>query len=109
MRRIGLLLMAVALAGCGETTMTTTRAIDPQAAVDVSGTWDGTWSTVDAFRYGRSDGARAKLVQQGGRGGGRLTLPPTRLALSVPEPARDLWLTGWRAEFELSAPHLALR
>ncbi len=109
MRRIGLLLMAVALAGCGATTMTTTRAIDPQGAVDVSGTWDGTWGTIDAFRFGRSDGARAKLVQQGGRGAGRLTLQTTGLALSVPEAVRDLGLTGVRVEFEVSGHDVVMR
>ena len=110
MRRVGLLLIAVALVatGCGATSgaMKTT---DPLSTVDISGKWAGTWKGHEAGGYARTEEARADLLQQGTRGSGRFVLHTTLAVTSVPGAVRDAGLTGARVLFGVSGSEVVLR
>jgi peptidoglycan-associated lipoprotein len=111
MRRVGLLLVAVALAAAGCGTM---QAADstPGAppAVDISGRWVGAWGGYDDVDgLVRRDDATARLVQQGATGTGRLALHTTGVTQAMPETVLDAGLSGVRVEFEVSGSQVVMR
>src|SRR5712692_8677000 len=79
MRRIGLLMIAVALvaAGCASRTSRTTTASAPpvtpppvvkSGGVDVSGKWAGKWIGYGIVDIPRNEDAAAELLQRGSHG-----------------------------------------
>lgn len=111
MRRLGLLLVVVTFAGsgCAATTNTQPVTLDAPPAADVSGKWAGTWVGYDAMGFPRTDDATADLLQQGGRGTGRLVLHTTGIVWSVPDALRDPGLTGARVEFDVAGNDVVVR
>lgn len=111
MRRVGLLLVAVALAAAGCGTMQTAEptATEPPA-VDISGRWVGAWGGYDDVDgLARRDDATARLVQQGATGTGRLALHTTGVTQAMPETVLDAGLSGVRVEFEVSGSQVVMR
>jgi len=112
MRRLGLLLMAVALVATG-CAAATTGAINPPPTgdsgnVDISGKWSGTWRG-HLMDIARTDDATADLLQQGRRGVGRLTLHTTGAVMAVPQAVRNAGLSGVRVAFETSGNEVVMR
>ena len=70
MRRVGPLLMAIALVATGCAAMTTKKISSPPA-VDLSGRWVGAWTGYDFLDIARLEEATADLLQQGARGTGK--------------------------------------
>lgn len=108
MRRVGPLLIAVALVATGCAAMTTKKISSPPA-VDISGSWVGTWTGYDYLDIGRIDLATADLLQQGARGTGKLVLHSIAGTAGVPESLRNAGLTGVRVEFEVSGSEVVIR
>src|SRR2546422_4320177 len=99
-RRVGLLLLAVALAsaGCG----VVGGVFGRRPVVDVSGKWSGTWRGYDVMGLPRSEDATADLRQQGSHGTGRFVLHTTGVAAGMPVEVKDAGLTGLRVRFDIS-------
>ena len=108
MRRVGPLLMAIALVATGCAAMTTKKISSPPA-VDISGRWAGTWTGYDFLDIGRIEEATADLLQQGARGTGKLVLHSSAGTAGVPENLRNAGLTGVRVEFEVSGSEVVMR
>src|SRR2546422_5994431 len=123
MRRLGLLVVGLALAATGCATTSRPRP----AGVDVSGTWSGMWlghgiigvseelavfgtsagMTPRATRSGivaipRELPASVELIQNGKRGYGRIVLDGTAAAEAVPVATRVAGSTGARGGFQVS-------
>src|SRR5207245_8895895 len=81
MRRVGLLLVVVALAstGCGVVGSVFGR----RPVIDISGKWSGTWRGYDVMGLPRSEDATADLRQKGSHGTGRFVLPQTGVAAGM--------------------------
>jgi len=108
MRRVGPLLIAIALVatGCGATT---TKTISAPPTVDISGRWVGTWTGYDFLDIGRVEEATAELLQQGARGTGKFVLHSIAGTAGVPENLRNAGLTGVRVEFQVSGSEVVMR
>jgi len=132
MRRVGLVLMVVALVapGCG-LLMADTPAGPPESrvvvgshgpsvppplprqrprpVVDISGKWSGSWRGYDVMGVVRNEDATADLRQQGSRGTGRFVLHTTGVAAGVPIEVRNAGLTGVPVQFEVSGSRVVIR
>src|SRR5712691_797429 len=107
MRRVGLLLVVVALAsaGCGVVGSVFGR----RPVVDISGKWSGTWRGYDVMGLPRSEDATADLRQQGSHGTGRFVLHTTGVAAGMPVEVKDAGLTGLRVRFDISGSRVVIR
>jgi len=132
MRRVGLVLMGIALVapGCG-LLMADTPAGPPESRVvvgshgpsvppplprrrprpvaDISGKWSGSWRGYDVMGVVRNEDATADLRQQGSRGTGRFVLHTTGVAAGMPIEVRNAGLTGLPVQFEVSGNRVAMR
>ena len=132
MRRVGLLLIVVALVatGCG-LLMADTPAGPPEPSpvmgahgaavrpplpkprprpvVDISGKWSGTWRSYDVMGVVRTEDATADFLQQGTQGTGRFVLHTTGVAAGVPVEVRNAGLTGVLVRFEVSGSKVLMR
>lgn len=104
MRRLGLLVLALAvvLTGCATTTKRNT------AVVDVTGRWVGTW-----IGYGIADSPRLEraifdLTQHGARGTGRVSLDNSGAAEAVPVSLRHAGVVGIRVNFAVAGSDVAI-
>jgi peptidoglycan-associated lipoprotein len=109
MRRVGPLLIAVALVATGCRATTATMMMSSPPAVDISGQWSGTWKGYDFQGIARSEDATADFRQQGARGTGRFVMHTAGGAAGVPENVRNAGLTGVRVEFEVSGSEVVIR
>jgi len=107
MRRVGLLLVVVALAstGCGVVGSVFGR----RPVIDISGKWSGTWRGYDVMGLPRSEDATADLRQQGSHGTGRFVLHTTGVAAGMPVEVKDAGLTGLRVRFDISGRSVVIR
>lgn len=101
MRRLGLLVVGLALAGCATTTT-------KPPAVDVTGRWVGNWLGYGIVDIPRDEPAIAELTQTGPRGRGWLTLDNTSAAEAVPISLRRAGLSGVRVELAVSGRELVM-
>ncbi len=132
MRRVGLVLMVIALVapGCG-LLMADTPAGPPESrvvvgshgpsvpppvprrrprpVVDISGKWSGSWRGYDVMGVVRNEDATADLRQQGSRGTGRFVLHTTGVAAGMPIEVRNAGLTGVPVQFEVSGSRVVIR
>ena len=130
MRRVGFVLMVIALVapGCG-LWMADTPAGPPESGVfvgshgasmrpparrprpvaDISGKWSGSWRGYDVMGVVRNEDATADLRQQGSRGTGRFVLHTTGVAAGMPIEVRNAGLTGLPVQFEVSGGRVAMR
>src|SRR5437870_12436757 len=92
MRRVGLLLVVVALAstGCGVVGSVFGRP----PAIDISGKWSGTWRGYDVMGLPCSEDATADLRQHGSHGTGRFVLHTTGVAAGMPVGLNDRGLSS---------------
>ena len=130
MRRVGFVLMVIALVapGCG-LLMADSPAGPPDSGVfvgshgasmrpparrprpvaDISGKWSGSWRGYDVMGVVRNEDATADLRQQGSRGTGRFVLHTTGVAAGMPIEVRNAGLTGLPVQFEVSGSRVAMR
>ncbi len=130
MRRVGFVLMVIALVapGCGLWMADTPAgppesgvfvgshgasmrppARRPRPAADISGKWSGSWRGYDVMGVVRNEDATADLRQQGSRGTGRFVLHTTGVAAGMPIEVRNAGLTGLPVQFEVSGSRVAMR
>jgi len=102
MRRLGLLAVVLALAGCA------TGAKPQPPAVDVSGRWMGMWQGHGIDAIPREVEAMAELTQVGARGRGRIILEGTHSADSVPLALRHSGAGGTRVFFDVSGSEISM-
>src|SRR2546426_11898946 len=106
-RRVGLLLLAVALAsaGCG----VVGGVFGRRPVVDVSGKGSGTWRASEFMGLPGSEAAPADLPKQGSHGTGRFVLHTTGVAAGMPVEVKDAGLTGLRVRFDISGRSVVIR
>lgn len=103
MRRLGLLLAVLALAGCA----TKTTAARPPA-VDVSGRWIGSWIGYGIIEIPREETATFDLTQHGATGEGLFILDNSGAAEAVPLSIRHAGMSGVRVRFQVSGSDVVL-
>jgi peptidoglycan-associated lipoprotein len=81
---------------------------DPNAALDISGRWMGTWIGTGLFNSPRADDVTVDLVQQGDVGYGKMVIEGTTAAESVPEEIRLQGLSGVRIFADISGEKVRL-
>jgi peptidoglycan-associated lipoprotein len=103
MRRFGLLVAVLALAGCAST-----KGASTPAAVDLSGRWIGNWIGYGIQDIPREEQASADFTQRGNQGEGWLALDNTGAAEAVPMSIRRAGLGGSRIRFDVSGTDVVL-